>query len=138
MYIKNIINIVDLVPPLKFQIHYELHESSQRPKRNFGVISRLQSIRYFRLKNERRWKICQAPRVVRQRMVNHAKFCTRSFVDAVDNGYTNIAHNTRTEDKLLVLVNLSSRVLRNSISSTSSFTRPSNLRISVSSPDKDS
>lgn len=41
-------------------------------------------MRYFRLKKERRWKICHAPRVVREKMVNQAKFCTRLFVDAVD------------------------------------------------------
>ena len=57
-------------------------------------------MRYFRLKNERRWKICHAPRVVREKMVNQAKFCTRLFVDAVDSnlvmGYNINWEATRT------------------------------------------
>lgn len=39
---------------------------------------------------------------------------------------------------LFVLAKRSSRFLRYPISSTISFTKPSNLRISVSRPDKDS
>lgn len=41
-----------------------------------------QSMRYFRLKNARRCRICHAPRQANEKMVNQAKFCTRSFVEA--------------------------------------------------------
>ena len=40
-------------------------------------------MRYFRLKNARKWKICQSPNATRAKRVNHAKFCTRLFVDTV-------------------------------------------------------
>lgn len=38
-------------------------------------------MRYFLLKNARRWKICQAPRPANEKIVNQAKFWTRLLVE---------------------------------------------------------
>ena len=42
----------------------------------------VQSMRYLRLKNARRWKISQIHKLRRAAIMNQAKFCTRSFVDS--------------------------------------------------------
>ena len=38
------------------------------------------------MKNARRWNICHTPRQMSATSVNHAKFCTRFFVDTAQRG----------------------------------------------------
>jgi hypothetical protein len=45
-------------------------------------------MRYLRLKNARKWRICHIPNAVNEKIVNQAKLWTRSFVDtaSIKNG----------------------------------------------------
>ena len=56
-------------------------------------------MRYFRLKNARKWKICHTPKPIREAIVNQAKFFTRRFVDTgtvMSTRYRSSKEGTRT------------------------------------------